>query len=218
MLIYKSYFVIIALKHRRKTFVCVCADIVSSRTQVKQVKFALVQTNVIKHIRVTKWLSSGSKGIINLPWSSLNSGSHKKSLWAFLWQPLTFCFEKNCLCYLCLGDEGSILAYIIVSTSMARPTVMKNQGNQFSQYSDVTNSLQVSSSAYFPQNMALKYKMKLSEGSWDKILHSRSRTLWFWKEDFFFFFFFSGGLSLGAIDQSSGSSFRDFFVKTSKES
>ena len=48
---------------------------------------------------------------------------------------------------------------------MARPTVAKNQGKQFSRYSDVTNSRLVSSSAYFPENMALKYKMKLSECS-----------------------------------------------------
>ena len=31
---------------------CICAYIVSSRTQVKQVKFTLVQTNVIKHVQV----------------------------------------------------------------------------------------------------------------------------------------------------------------------
>ena len=61
--------------------------------------------------------------------------------------------------------------------------------------------------------MILKYKMKLSEGSWDKILHSKLRTQFFWKK----YNFFSGGLSLEALDQSSGSSFRDFFVKTTKE-
>ena len=61
---------------------------------------------------------------------------------------------------------------------MARPTVAKNQGNHFSQYSDVTNGQLVSSSAYCPWNMTLKYKMKLSEGAWDKILHSKfSRQL-----------------------------------------
>ena len=48
---------------------------------------------------------------------------------------------------------------------MARPTIEKNQGNQFSQYSDVTNDRLVSSSAYFSGNMTLKHKMKLSEGS-----------------------------------------------------
>ena len=98
---------------------------------------------------------------------------------------------------------------------MARLTSRKNQGNQFLQYSDVTNGQLVSSSAYFPRNMILKSKikqpkMKLSEGSWDKILHSKLKTKCFWKEEIFF----SGGLSLEAIDQSSGSSFRDFFVKT----
>ena len=99
---------------------------------------------------------------------------------------------------------------------MARPTVAKNQENQFS---DVTNGRLVSSSAYFPRNMILKSKikqpkMKLSEGSWDKILHSKSRTQCFWKEDIFF----SGGFSLEAIHQSSGSSFCASFVKTTKES
>ena len=98
--------------------------------------------------------------------------------------------------------------------SVARPAVAKNQGNQFSQYSDVTNGRLVSSSAYFPWNMTLKYKMKLSEGSWDKIIHSKLRTQCFWKEEMFF----SGSLSLEAIDQSSGSSLRDFFVKTTMES
>ena len=56
--------------------------------------------------------------------------------------------------------------------------------------------------------------MQLSEGFWDKILHSKSATQCFSKEDVFF----SGGLSLEAIHQSSGSSFRDFFLKTTKES
>ena len=62
--------------------------------------------------------------------------------------------------------------------------------------------------------MTFKYKMQLFEGSCDKILHSKSRTLCLSKEELFF----SGGLSLEAIDQSSGSSFRDSFVKTTEES
>ena len=63
--------------------------------------------------------------------------------------------------------------------------------------------------------MTLEYKIQLSDGSYCKILHSKSRTQCFSKEDFFFF---SGGLSLEAIHQSSENSFRDFFVKTTKES
>ena len=39
--------------------------------------------------------------------------------------------------------------------------------------------------------MTLKYKMQLSEGSWDKILHSKSRTLCFSKEELFFWRFVS---------------------------
>ena len=70
----------------------------------------------------------------------------------------------------------------------------------------------MSSSAYFPRNMTLKYKMQLSEGSWGKILHFKSGTLFLEGR------IFSGDLSLEAIHRSSGSSFRDFFVKTTKES
>ena len=140
----------------------------------------------------------------------------KKSLRVFLWQPVTIllvCFGKNSLCYPHSGDEGSILAKIILSTSMARPTVAKNQGNQFLQYSDVTNGQLV----YFPWNVTLKYKMKLFEGSWDKLLHSKLRTQCFRKEKVLFFLFFSGGFFLEVIDRSSGSSFRDFSVKSTKE-
>ena len=57
--------------------------------------------------------------------------------------------------------------------------------------------------------------MQLSEGSWDKILHSKSMTQCFLGGGRNTF---SGGLSLEAIYQISGSSFRDFFVKTTKES
>ena len=62
--------------------------------------------------------------------------------------------------------------------------------------------------------MTFKYKMQLSEGFWDKILNSKSRTQCFSQKEKFF----SGGLSLEAIHQSSESNFRDFFVKTTKES
>ena len=57
------------------------------------------------------------------------------------------------------------------------------------------------------------YKMQLSGDSRDKILHCKSRTQCSSKEDFF-----SDGLSLEAIHQSSGSSFRDFSVKNTEES
>ena len=53
---------------------------------------------------------------------------------------------------------------------------------QLSQHLHVTNCRLIFSSAYFPLNMTLEYKMQLSEGSWDKILHSKSRTLCFSKE------------------------------------
>ena len=92
----------------------------------------------------------------------------------------------------------------------------KHQLFQLSQHSFLTNCRLISSSAYFLWNVTLKYKMQLSEGSWDKILHSKSRTQCFSKKEISFSC--CGGLSLEAIHQSSGSSFRDFFVKTTKES
>ena len=54
-----------------------------------------------------------------------------------------------------------------------------------SQHSHVTNCQLISSSAYFPQNVTLQYKTQLSEGSRDKIRHSKSRIQCFSKEDFF---------------------------------
>ena len=51
---------------------------------------------------------------------------------------------------------------------------------QLSQHSHVTNSRLIYSSAYCPWNMTLKYKMQKC-----KILHSKSRTQCFSKEEFF---------------------------------
>ena len=62
---------------------------------------------------------------------------------------------------------------------------------QLSLHSHITNCRLITSSAYFLWNMTLKYKMQLSEGSWDKILHSKSRTHCFSKEEGFFWLFVS---------------------------
>ena len=57
---------------------------------------------------------------------------------------------------------------------------------QLSQHSHVTNCRLISSSAYFLWNRTLKYKMQLSEGSWDKIPHSKSRTQCFQRKKYYF--------------------------------
>ena len=62
---------------------------------------------------------------------------------------------------------------------------------QLSQHSHITNCRLITSSAYCPWYMTLKYKMQLSEASWDKILHSKSRTRCFSKEEIFFWRFVS---------------------------
>ena len=56
---------------------------------------------------------------------------------------------------------------------------------QLSQHSHVTSCRLMSSSVYFPWNMTTKYKMQLSEGSWDKILHSKSKSQCFSTEEIF---------------------------------
>ena len=53
---------------------------------------------------------------------------------------------------------------------------------QLSQHSHATNCRLISSSAYFPWTMTLKYKMQLSECPWDTTLQSKSRTQFFFYE------------------------------------
>ena len=57
---------------------------------------------------------------------------------------------------------------------------------QLSQHSHVNNCRLMPFSAYFPWNMTLKYELQLSEGSWDNILHSKSRTQCFSRKKYFF--------------------------------
>ena len=45
---------------------------------------------------------------------------------------------------------------------MARPTVAKNQGNQFSQYSDVTNDWSI---GIFFSLLSMKYDIKIQNGA-----------------------------------------------------
>ena len=57
---------------------------------------------------------------------------------------------------------------------------------QLWQHLHVTNCRLISAPTYCPWNMILKYKTQLSEGSWNTILHSKSRRQCFSKEEFFF--------------------------------
>ena len=59
---------------------------------------------------------------------------------------------------------------------------------QLSQHYHVTNCWLISSSAYLPWNIMLKYNMQPSEGSWNKILHCKLRTQCFVKGNLFFAF------------------------------
>ena len=167
-------------------------------------------------------LWGGSKGFINFPWISyavwrlVPVGHFQNISWhLFTWlvcRSFQWCHGllfTNCIVW---DDKDNMIGFKglhwihLGRWSIGSP---KLQLFQLSQHSHVTNCLLISSSACFPWNMTLKYKMQLSEGSWDKILHSKSRTQCFLKEDIF-----SDRFSLEAIHQCSGSSFCDFFVKT----
>ena len=173
-------------------------------------------------------LWGGSKGVINFPWifyamRSLVPVGHFRNISGHLFTWLgcgSFQWRHGLLFTDCIvrDDKDEVIGFKrshwirLGWWSTGSP---KLQLLQLSQHSDVTNCWLISSSAYFPWNMTLKYKMQLSRSSWDKTLHSKWRTLFFEGR---FFFFFSNGLSFEARYQSSGSSFRDFFVQTTEES
>ena len=170
----------------------------------------------------------GSKGVINLPcflflyaMQTLVPVGHLRNMSGhlFIWLVCgSFQCRQGLLFTDCIvwHDEDKVIGFKRlhwIHLAWWSTGSTKLQLLQLSQQSHFTSCRLIASSAYFPWNMTLKYKMQLSEGSWDKILHSKSRTLCFRKEEFF-----SGGLSLEAIHQSSGSSFRDFFVESTRES
>ena len=171
-------------------------------------------------------LWGGSKGVINFPWifyamRSLVPVGHFRNISGHLFT-----------CLVCGSFQWRLFTDCIVWDDKDKVTGFKRshwihlgwwstgspklQLFQLSQHSHVTNCRLISSSAYFPWSMTLKYKMQLPEGSWDKILHSKSRTQRFSKEEFFFS---SGGLSLEAITPKFRKQFyADLFIKTTKES
>ena len=169
-----------------------------------------------------EWSSlwGGSKGVINFPWifyamRSLVPVGHFQNISRHLLTWLvcgSFQWRHGLLFTDCImwewddKDKGIGFSHWI-HLGWWPP---KLQLFQLSQHSHVTSCWLIPSSAYFPLNKTLKYKMQLSEGSWDKILHSKLRIQCFSKEEIFL----SGGLPLEAIHQSSGSNFCDFFLKT----
>ena len=179
--------------------------------------------------RRRSYLWDASKGVINFPWifyvmRSLVPVGHFRNISGHLFTWLvrgSLQWRHGLLFTDCIvwDDKDKVVGFkraLLIHLGWWSTGSPKLHLFQLSQHSHVTNCRLISSSAYFPWNMTLKYKMQPSEGSSDKIIvHSKSRTQCFSKEEIFF----SGGLSFEAIHQSSGSSFRDCFcVKTTKES
>ena len=75
---------------------------------------------------------------------------------------------------------------------------------QLSQHSYVTKCWLISSSAFFPWNMTLKYQMQLFEDSWDKTTFQGEDSVFLGRNIFYC------SLSVEAIHQSSGGSFCNF--------
>ena len=139
-------------------------------------------------------LWNGSKGVINFPWIfyAMQSLVPVVSGHLFTWlvcgsfQWCHWLLFTDCIMW---DGKDKVIGFkrshwIHLGWWSTRSS--KLQLFQLSQHSYVTNCRLISSSAYFPWNMTLKYKVQLSEGSWDKILHSKSRTQCSWKEDFLF--------------------------------
>ena len=142
----------------------------------------------------------GSKGVINFPWifyamQSLVPVGHFRSISGRLFTWLvcgSFQWRHGLLCTDCIvwDDKEKVIGFKrshwihLGWWSTGSP---KFQPFQLSQHSHIANCRLLFFSAYFPWNMTLKYKMQISENSWDIMLHSKSRTRCFSK-DFFFFF------------------------------
>ena len=142
-------------------------------------------------------LWGGSKGVINFPWifnamRSLVPVGHFRKISGHLFtrlvcesfQWLQGLWFTDCIVW---DDKDKVIGFKrshwihLGWWSNGSP---KLQLFQLSHHSHVPNCLLISSSAYFPRNLT-KCKMQLSEGSWDKILHSKSRIVFFVARIFF---------------------------------
>ena len=141
-------------------------------------------------------VSGGSNGVINFPWIQKKK---KKNLCNTEFCPClalpeyiralihlaclpVFSVTPRVIVYRLWNDKDKVIGFKrshwihLGWWSTGSP---KLQLFQLSQHSHATNCRLISSSAYFPWNTTLKCKMQFSEGSWDKILHSMLRTLFF---------------------------------------
>ena len=127
-----------------------------------------------------RWYGGGSKGVINFRWifcamRSLVPVGHFQNLsWhLFAWlvggsfQWRHWLLFTDCIVW---DDKDKVIGFKRshwIHFGWWSTGSPKLQLFRLWQQSHVTNCRLISSSAYFPWNMALKYKMQLSEGSWD---------------------------------------------------
>ena len=144
------------------------------------------------------WLWGDSKGAINFPWICLwivefspfwalqeyiQTPIHLACLRVFSVTPWVIVYR-----FIAWDDKDKVIGFKTshwIHPEWRRTGSPKLQLFQLSQHLHVISCRLISFSANFPWNMTLKYKIHLPEGSWDNILHSKSRTQCFSKEDFF---------------------------------
>ena len=141
-------------------------------------------------VRQRRGVWGGSKGVINFPWifyamQSLVPVGHFRNIYGLLFTWLvcgSFQWRHGLLFTDCIVwyDKDKVIGFKRshwIHLGWWSTGFSKLQLFQLSQHSHVTNCRLISSSAYFPWNMTLKYKMQLPEGSWDKILLSRGHSV-----------------------------------------
>ena len=141
---------------------------------------------VADHEASCAWLWGASKRVINFPWifyamRSLVPVGHFRNISGhlFIWLVCgSFQWRHRLLFTDCIvwDDKDKVIGFKrshwihLGKWSTGSPKLF-----QLSQHSYVTNCRLISSSAYFPWNMTLKYKMQLSEGFWEKKTYILSR-------------------------------------------
>ena len=141
-------------------------------------------------------LWGGSKGVINFPWifyamqSLVPVGRFRNiSGHLFTWLVcVSFQWRHGLLFTDCIVGDNRDKITGLKKITLDPLRKIESRVSRASTVSIITAFTRHQLSIYiffsFPWNMTLKYKIQLSEGSWDKILHSKSRTQCFSKEDF----------------------------------
>ena len=182
----------------------------------------------VRFITSVCYVSGGSKGVINFPWTFYTMRSvvpvgHFRNISGHLFTWLVCgSFELLYgLLFTVVSCEMTRAKQLVLKLTLDPLRMMEYRVSKASTVSIITTFThhQLSTDVFFSL-LSMKYDIKIQKCSYLKVPEIKSYTLSqghsvFRRKKYFFL---SGGLSFEAIHQSSGSSFCDFFVKTTKES